>query len=212
MTECSSGEMRDLLPDLLHGRLDAGARGMVEVHLAHCAECRDELVLLGHLRATLQRGIAVDAGTIAAMIPPYRAPVRRNWGGWRAAAAVALITVGATSVAVARHSDTTEGRIPDTRSVVATAPASMPSIVSGPAEVRSAAPSSPATEASHSMAPATVPASAARELAVGGAVGDLSDRELKALVADMESLNAIPLIDAEPSTPLAPVEPARGAS
>ena len=212
MTECSSGEMRDLLPDLLHGRLDAGVRGTVEAHLAHCADCRDELVLLGHLRATLQRGPAVDAGTIAAMIPPYRAPVRRNWNGWRAAAAVALITIGVTSVAVVRHSGTTEGRMPDTRSVVASAPASMPSIVSGPAEVTSAAPSPPATETSHSMARATVPAAAARELAVGGAVGDLSDRELKALVADMESLNAIPLIDAEPSTPLAPVEPARGAS
>lgn len=109
MTDCPNGDIRDLLPDLLHGRLDAGERAEVESHLRGCAECRVELELLRGMRSALRRAPAVNVERIVAEIPPYRAPVQRrparSWGGWRIAAAVTLLAAGGTSVIVARNGD-----------------------------------------------------------------------------------------------------------
>ena len=109
MTDCPNGDIRDLLPDLLHGRLDAVARAEVESHLRGCEDCRDELELLRSMRSALRRAPAVNVERIAAEIPPYRAPVQqrpaRSWGGWRIAAAVMLLAAGGTSVVVARNGD-----------------------------------------------------------------------------------------------------------
>lgn len=105
MTDCPDGDMRDLLPDLLHERLAPDVRREVESHVRGCDECRAELALLGEMRSALRRAPAVDAAAIAAAIPPYRAPARRGWGGWRAAAAIVVLVAGGTSVAVlqSRH-------------------------------------------------------------------------------------------------------------
>ncbi|OYV74079.1 MAG: hypothetical protein B7Z72_01020 [Gemmatimonadetes bacterium 21-71-4] len=51
MTDCPNAEVRDLLPDLLHDRLDEATRMRVEAHLRACEECRGELALLRSLRA-----------------------------------------------------------------------------------------------------------------------------------------------------------------
>lgn len=99
MTDCPNGDVRDLLPDLLHGRLTPEVRREVEAHISECGDCRAELALLGGMRSTLRRTPAVDVAGIAAAVPAYRAPARRSWGGWRAAAAV-LLVAGGTSVAV----------------------------------------------------------------------------------------------------------------
>src|SRR5690349_15845135 len=106
MTECPNGDIRDLLPDLLHGRLGAAERADVEAHLRGCEECRDELELLRTMRSVLGRAPAVDVDAIVAGIPAYRVPVKRtsrSWGGWRVAAAVTLLAAGGTSVVVARN-------------------------------------------------------------------------------------------------------------
>ena len=103
MTDCPNGALRDLLPDLVHGRLSPEARRDVEAHVAACAECADELALLRGLHASMVRAPFVDPARIAAAIPAYRAPVRRSWGGWRTAAAITAIMVGGASVAVVRQ-------------------------------------------------------------------------------------------------------------
>ena len=41
MSECTNGELRDLLPELVNGRLDAELQRHVEAHVAACAECAD---------------------------------------------------------------------------------------------------------------------------------------------------------------------------
>src|SRR5829696_3688883 len=93
MIDCPNGDVRDLLPDFLHGRLDASRRTEVEQHLAGCEACRDELSLLRGLRATMDRGPRVRVDEVAAAIPPYRPPVRRSSAtAWRAAAAIAART------------------------------------------------------------------------------------------------------------------------
>ena len=77
MTDCTNGEMRDLLPDLLHGRLEAAERAEVESHLRSCEDCREELELLRNMRSALRRAPAVDVDSVVAGITPYRAPLER---------------------------------------------------------------------------------------------------------------------------------------
>jgi anti-sigma factor RsiW len=174
MTDCPNGDIRELLPDLLHGRLDAAERAAVEAHLRACEVCRDELELLRRMQSALRRAPSVDVDAILAQIPPYRPPARqhstRSWGGWRIAAAITLLAAGGASVVVARNGD----RKPATVAIA---------IVSAP-----------------------------RELALtGGAVGELDDSELSALIDDVGSLDAVTPADADNAAvagPLAPPSPA----
>jgi anti-sigma factor RsiW len=205
MTDCPNGVMRDLLPDLLHDRLGETDRRTVEAHLAGCEDCRAELALLRDMRCALHRAPVVDVGTIVAAIPPYRAPARRSWGGWRAAAAVALIAVGGTSVAIANNSGL-GGSVP-----AAPRAGSIASVAVATAPFDS---SVSATERAGAVTAAT-PSVAPRELTEGGAVGDLSDGELSMLLDGIETLDAVPSAEVEstlPVTPVAPTAAARGAS
>jgi anti-sigma factor RsiW len=200
MTDCPNGALRDLLPDLVNGRLSPEARYEVERHVAACSECAAELALLRDLRRSMASVPDVDPTRIAAAIPAYRAHVRRSWGGWRVAAAVAAIVAGGASVAVVRQAGTRGPEpvqsmtftIPDTTIVAERSP-SVPS--ARPAE----------------RGVGAVPA-VARELAMAnGAASDLSDRELQALLKDIESIDAVPSIDVENAAAVSPVSP-RGRS
>lgn len=97
MTDCPNAEVRDLLPDLLHGRLEGDARARVEAHLRTCADCREELDLLRSLRDAAPAP-RVDVGRIVAALPAPRR--RRVWNShlWQAAAAVLFMAVGGTAV------------------------------------------------------------------------------------------------------------------
>jgi anti-sigma factor RsiW len=190
MTDCPNGDVRDLLPDLLHDRLAPEVRREVEAHVSGCDDCRAELELLGAMRATLRRAPAVDVAAIAAAIPPYRAPARRSWGGWRAAAAV-LLVAGGTSVAVLQSRDPVAPVTVDTTTAMA------------PRTIDSAAPvaSVPRVET-----PAAAPAP--RELALGtSAVSDLDDAELSALLANLETLSAVPSTEVENAAAVSPLQP-----
>ena len=197
MNDCPNGELRDLLPDFLHDRLNAADRAVVEAHLAGCADCRAELELLRTMRGALRRTPAIDVSDIVAKIPAYRAPARRSWGGWRAAAAVALIAVGGTSVAIANHvgvqspsrTHTVVPIQPDTHQQLAQTPLDSPRM-------------------NDSVPPATTVAQTSRELAATGAVSDLSDTELSMLLDGIETLDALPPADVDNATPGAPIAPA----
>lgn len=189
MTDCPNGDIRDLLPDLLHGRLGAAERAEVEAHVRACTDCRDELELLRALRSAMRRAPAVDVGAIVAGIPSYRVPVRpvapRRWGGWRIAAAVTLLAAGGTSVVVARHGDRTPA-------AVATAP------VTAPASASNALPG--AAEVTATPAP--------RELALaGGTISDLDDSELSTLLDDIGTLNAVTPADVDNAAVAGPLAP-----
>jgi hypothetical protein len=211
MNDCPNGEIRDLLPDLLHGRLDGAERERVEAHVATCELCAEELALLRDLRATMRRVPAIDVGAIAATIPPYRAPVRRSWRNtsWRTAAAIATIAIGGASIAVANrqgHPTVSAGvHMPPATTVQEPAPTTTPGapsrqIASAPAPV----PANPT-----SSAPAPRPSGG--ELAMGGAaVSDLSDRELSALLDEIETMDALPSADVESALPVTPLAPDGG--
>lgn len=209
MNDCPNADVRDLLPDLVNGRLDAAARARVEAHLVSCADCGVELELLRDLRSAFRRTPVIDVAAIAAAIPRYRAPARRSWVAWRTAAAITLLVAGGSSVALLNREPAslvgpsvpverpTLPVVVDTTSV-SSVRGEAASIVSGLRPTRRTTPDRDR---------------GGRELAMtGGALTELSDSELDALLRDIESLDALPTTDVEaPSlSPIPPATPSRG--
>ena len=142
----------------------------------------------------MRRAPAVDVKAIAAAIPPYRAPARRDWTpGWRVAAAVVAIAAGGTSIVLLRTST------PVVRQDVTPYVQAVPTPHREPATVAAPQPTRPWGVAPASPVPRTQPAAVVtRELAIeGGSIGDLSDGELSALVEGIESLDGLPSTEVE---------------
>ncbi|HEX6533757.1 MAG TPA: zf-HC2 domain-containing protein [Gemmatimonadaceae bacterium] len=238
MTDCPRGDVRDSLPELVHGRLDADARAEVERHVAGCPACAREVELLEAMRAALGASPAapaapaapvVDIARIAAAVnATRRAPVpqvrsagpwRGRWHGWRAAAAIAAVTVGVMSWAAARRAGDRASRPPgadaragSTPEMVAVAPSGRPD--GAPRQANAARPASPERSSStahpESPWPASVPPAAPRQvaqqprgLAADGGVSDLPDSDLRELLESIDRLDALP--DAEPAPAVGPV-------
>jgi Putative zinc-finger len=205
MNECVSAEIRDALPDLIHGSLDAARAADVEAHVASCAECVAELDLLRVVVASATKAPAMDVGRIAAALPtPTRRGLLLHQGGrqpagsrklqtvWsrpllRAAATVAIVTAGGLSLVVGRDVLNPERQVgrPATR-VAAAAPSVAPQ-----------------------QAVARHLASAAG-LSLVSEVQDLSDEHLATLLSEMDSMDAIPGVEPEPITPVIEVSDNRG--
>jgi len=64
-------ETREMLPDLLHGKLDASARARVEKHVAGCGECREELEVLRTVKAAAIFAPTIDVNRVVGHIAPY---------------------------------------------------------------------------------------------------------------------------------------------
>ena len=217
MTDCEKAEVRDLLPDLVHGRLDAVARGAVERHVRECAECGAEVALLRELRSALHSSPPVDVAAIVAAVPGYRTQGGRSWIGWRAAAAITVLLAGGSSVAVLQRS---RPSLAEPVRVVQAEPQAAAAAGTGTASpIRSpvTTPSGAATSVVAAMPAAPAPAlqgttgaprdPGARELVVGGgSLGDLDDRELALLLRDIESLDGLPTVEVE-NAALAPIAP-----
>lgn len=216
MNDCPNADVRDLLPDVVHGRLDAAMRAMVETHIAGCAACRAELALLRDLRGSFLGTPRLNLGAIAAALPAYRGSARRSWVGWRAAAAITVLVAGGSTVAllqrnvapiVTRADTVATASVPDAPVIAPGTTPAPPSIVGAPVigAVPDKVPPAPAM-----TPPAQVVATSegqGRELAMGGgSLGDLSDRELASLLKDIGSLDAVPTVDVD-NTPLAPIAP-----
>lgn len=179
MSDCTNGELRDLLPDLLHGTLDAGMQRTVEAHVASCTECAEELALLRSLRAAMERSPAVDVQRIAAAVNARtthapRRPERRT--PWRIAiAAAALLAVGGIGYAVStRH-------------------ASPPNVAVAPAPT-----STPRDSAAQQAVAATY-----ADADVIGSLADLSDADVRVLAASLDTLSALPGV--EPASGIDPL-------
>ena len=223
MNDCPNGDVRDLLPDLLHDRLAPSVRAMVEAHVRDCADCQAELALLRDLRSTLRRTPSLDLTAISAGVPAYRSPARRSWVGWRTAAAITFIAAGGSSlvvwqrdlspqsdsasgafVAAAPADDSLMASAPVAPSVAANTPHSPPPRVSVPVTASVAAPVLPAPAVQQPVQ------AEARELAMaGGSLTDLSDRELASFLREIEAFDAVPTTDVD-ATALAPIAPRRG--
>ena len=128
MTECSSAEMRELLPDLAANTLDVAERERAEVHVASCLACAHEFALVRAARALPYRTVAIDVAKITAMLPRPTAtggaaverealslhaptsvgrarattPLLRASRAWRMAATLGVIVAGGWSIMLVR--------------------------------------------------------------------------------------------------------------
>ena len=112
MSDCANVEMRELLPDLAAGTLDAHTHARVEAHLVDCADCASELETLRLVRRAFANAPSIDVQRIVAALPqPSAVPVAGSrsrpsvgrWMDWRIAAALTMITLGGLSVAVTQR-------------------------------------------------------------------------------------------------------------
>ena len=100
MNRCSNSDIRELLPDLLHGTLAADARARVEAHVATCGECGEELGVLRTVKTAAVFAPRIDVDRVVRQIPPYRTilpvterPVRTRAVSWLVAATMAIVVM-----------------------------------------------------------------------------------------------------------------------
>jgi len=196
MTDCPNAEMRDRLPDLLHERLDASARAVVIAHVEQCDDCRAELMLLREASVALTSGVrAVDITSITRVVigrtagtqEPTGRRARSPWMDWRVAASIAVLAVGGASFAVVRARQQ-----PVAGPVAAAVPHTVPAPVAQQVATDTQRRAVHATPTSAALANA--------ELSAAGGVGDLSDSDLRALLEDLQSIDAMPSAEPEPVT------------
>lgn len=197
MNDCMNPEVRDALPDLLHGRLSDIDTATMTAHVESCAECRAELALLRDVRASGAIVPSIDAARVAAAIPPYapagmlEAPGRsdsllKRIGGWRLAAAVALVAIAGLATSDSARRSFGGGQ----------------TVVSQIAEAPST-PMAPMAQSGVKAAPAQV-----ASLSLVSSVQDLSDSELEQLLADLDDIETIP--SAEPTPVALPLDETEG--
>lgn len=186
MTDCPNAEMRDRLPDLLHERLETSVRAAVMAHIEQCDDCRAEVTLLREARIVLLPEMrAVDVVAISRVViektrTSARVSAKRSpWTDWRIAASVALLVVGAGSIALVRRTSNTPPQVAivsDTHAVVPNA--TLPESAASAPVPRSATP--------------PVEMAAGAELSAAAPVSDLSETELRALLRDLDQIDAVP--------------------
>jgi hypothetical protein len=106
---------------------------------------------------------------------------------WRVAASIAVLAVGGASFAIIRSRQ----QPVDT---------SVPTAVSPSVPTHDARRVATDTQRRVSHATPTLAAPTNAELSAAGGVGDLSDKDLRALLDDLESIDAMPSADPEPVT------------
>lgn len=96
MTDCMNAEIRDLLPDVLHGSLSPADQARVAEHVAACAECTAELQLLEQVHASYPAR-QFSASAISRSIAPYSVRRSRMPQYMRIAAGIAILALGGAS-------------------------------------------------------------------------------------------------------------------
>jgi predicted anti-sigma-YlaC factor YlaD len=194
MNDCTDNDIRELLPDLLHGALGAGAVERAEAHLASCEECRAELQVLRTVQSAAVFAPTIDVDQVVRRIPPYsrivpavEAPARSRLRSWLVAATVAIAIVGVGSMVVTRQGVTTAPTSVATTLPSATIPAQSTPVVS----------KTPASGASSAVAVGTQP-SHTHALAVAADVDGLTDGNLVQLMSDMNRFDALPATESDP--------------
>ena len=193
MNKCTDNDVRDVLPDLLHGALGAHAMERAEAHLATCEECRAELQVLRAVKSAAVFAPRIDVDQVVRQIPPYRTivpavelPVRPRLVSWLVAASLAIAAVGVGSMLVTRQDATTAPT-----SVTATVPSAR--VEAQPTPIASKTPDAGAVSGT---AVAIQPHTHA--LALAADVESLSDGNLVQLMNDMNRFDALPATESDP--------------
>jgi anti-sigma factor RsiW len=105
MSDCVNVEIRELLPELLHGKLSPAEQARVEAHVAACDDCASELAVLRSVQSLFARVPKVDTASIVKALPaPPRARVMPRRRMMQIAAALTFVSLGGISLAVVRSS------------------------------------------------------------------------------------------------------------
>lgn len=200
MTDCSNGGMRDLLPDLVHERLDERERARVDAHVRDCASCTAEVELLASMRRAMRYSPPLDVASIAQRAiasARVQGRARRSRGPWILAAGVAL-AAGISALVVQR-------------------PSTSPRSTAAPVAVHSEV---PAAIASGRSEPAAAPAAVARRpepgtpgveaarLADAATFEGVDDETLDRLLSDIDGMKAV-VGDADAPAPAVSGAPVR---
>ena len=178
MSDCANVEMRELLPELVHDRLDAATHARVTAHLAACSECRAELELLQTARQALRPILPVDKRAIVAALPhPRRDHVTRPVGTrrvWQIAAAITVIALGGLSLTTVRQLGGPDVALIDSARNGGDTGAQPESVV----------------------AVVDTPVAAPGQAGIADVgVTDLADEDLEALIGELDKLEAAPRVD-----------------
>jgi anti-sigma factor RsiW len=195
MNDCVNAVMRDRLPDLLSDRLPANERAEVVAHVAACVHCREELELLRVLRSMLSASAPrIDVAQLVSALPkpPSHAtqrPPRRTWADWRIAAAVTVLAVGGSSVAlVNRGRHVSPAKVEAPRA----------STTDTPSPSRGRISTGATKEAKRRPASDTNQGDDVGGLGMSGHLSDLDDAQLQALINEIEEMKAVPITEPEP--------------
>ena len=189
MTECTDREIREMLPDLLHRTLRSEDRERVELHLATCETCREDLAVLRTVKEAAVFAPAIDVGQIVRRIPPYtpivpevRAPSRSRVSQWLVAATAAILVVGGGSLILNRSSQSG----------------------SSVAVIDSSANDAGLPQAEDPGSVSSVPP--AHTYALAADIASLSDGDLVQLMNEMEEFDALPAAEPDPVISIDSVE------
>jgi anti-sigma factor RsiW len=205
MNDCMNAEVRDALPDLMHGRLSDLNTATMKAHVETCPDCREELRLLQEIRAAAPLAPRIDVARIVAALPapipsaadqlvasaPAR-PRRSSSMLWKTAAAAALLVTGSLTFATARRQATVS---PVAATSVA-APVGSAPVATAAATAVAVAPAASNTVVASSQTSAKKSAG----LSLTGGVQDLSDDQLESLVNSLDNVEAMPSGEPEPMT------------
>lgn len=206
MNDCIDAEVRDALPDLIHGRLSDLDTATLTAHVESCADCRGEMELLRQVRAAAPFAPRIDVGRIVSALPapmpspadvalsaPPRATSRPNRSFiWRTSAIATLLVAGSLTFANARRQALPVSAAKPTATVSSVAPAApTPSAVAS-------LPSAPLATSEVATAPAkTVGNSGSTGLSLTGGVQDLTDDQLQTLLKDLDGVKGLPSAEPE---------------
>ena len=193
MNKYTELDIKEMLPDLLHGKLDADARAQVEAHVASCESCAEELEVLRTVKSAAVFIPAIDVDRVVRQIAPYRAivparevPARSRAVAWLVAASLVLVVAGGGSVLLQQRR--TEGQIRSTYDPGIPAPEQGKDSL-GPVVVRGGVP----LQSRVNIEPPRTHA-----LALAAGVDGLSDKNLRQLMNDMNSFDALPATEPGP--------------
>jgi putative zinc finger protein len=181
MSDCANVEVRELLPELMHGRLGEADRARVQAHVAGCEECAAELATLQAVQRAYSHVPAIDTAAVVRALPrPARPTVVRRAPrvAWRIAAAVSFISLGGISLVVARSFfDMNGAGISSTAGVDSGARTGDTSVVP--------------------QSPGTVTKQGSPMISFGGGVADLKTEDLEKLLKEIDALEAAPPAEPE---------------
>jgi anti-sigma factor RsiW len=189
MNKCTEVDVQEMLPDLLHGKLDARARARVEAHVATCEDCAEDMEVLRTVKSAAVFIPAIDVDRVVRQIPPYRVirpaaqvPARSRVVSWLVAASLAVVVLGGGSLLMIQQK-------PLAQRVV---------ISDGPDQRGAATRPLPKAVAGGGQKPPVSLELRPHALAMATGVDGLSDNNLRQLMNDMDSFDALPTTEPEP--------------